>query len=79
MMANNVTVDGFTLYTGEGKTAENTVFAVLDKCDGAKEGLPYPYIPPKTLTISNVKAMNGAECIPALVPENCKDLKITVK
>ena len=79
MMANNVTVDGFTLYTGEGKTAENTVFAVLDKCDGAKEGLPYRYITPKTLTMSNIKAMNGAECIPTLVPENFKDLKVTVK
>ena len=79
IMANNITVDGFTLYNGKDMPKEKTSFAVLDNCDGASPKHPFPYVTPKTLTISNIKAENGAECVPTFAPENFKDLKVTVK
>jgi len=75
-MANNVVIDGFTLYIGTDIPAENTRFSIFGECAGAKTTLPFPYVTPKTLTISDIKTENGAECVVTYAPENYKDLVI---
>lgn len=74
VMANNVTIDGFTLYNGKDNPPESTKFAVFHDCDGAKEGLPHRYVTPKKLTVSCIKAENGIDCIATYAPENFEDL-----
>lgn len=79
IMARDVVIDGFTLYNGADTPAEQTNFAALDDCQGANPTLPYPYVTPKTLTMANVNAENGAECVPTYAPQNHKDLVVNFK
>ena len=79
IMAHNITIDGFTLYNGSETPVDGTKFAALDDCKGADPALPFSYVTPKTLTMSDVKAENGTECVATYAPENYKNLIINTK
>lgn len=77
--ARSITVDGLSIICNKELSADDMRFSILSDGKGTNAEMPFPYIPPETLTVSNVKADNGLNYVISYNPENFTSTKIMNK